>query len=308
MSHLNEQFSKTRQIELAGYPFTVEIAETSEARAKGLSGRKHVPNGTGMLFTMDGKPASFHMKNTHVPLDIVYLDASGVIIKIDGMQPYVGKSSCNDKVANVIELPANTCDELALRVGDEVLLDDTSVLRQIVNEALVQQWENPAKISDIVYRPWSAKFYEQVRRIKANINESDMYLDTFEREMLSTDIGEFAVHEGMRVPLDIPIPAELFEAEYRGKKVELDSPKRGGKSKFYVYVRDPATKNVKKVPFGAKGMSVKIEDDEAQASFIARHNCKGPEKKDKTKPGYWSCRLPRYWKELGLKKTSKRWW
>ena len=59
----------TKQLHIGGYPFTVEMAQTPEERAKGLSGRKYLPSGTGMLFTMNGAPASFHMKNTHVPLD-----------------------------------------------------------------------------------------------------------------------------------------------------------------------------------------------------------------------------------------------
>ena len=298
----------TRQIEIGGYPFTVELAQTPEERAKGLSGRKYLPSGTGMLFTMNGEPASFHMKDTHIPLDILYLDGSGVVIKKDRMHPHTGKSHCGDKVSSVLELPAGTCDELAIEVGDLIFTESVQGVRDLVRESLVSQWQNPKKISDIVYRPWSLKFYEQVRQIKSRMHESDEKLDWFESEMLNTDIGEFGVCEGLRVPLDIPIPADLVEAKYKGKKVKLNKPKRGGKSKFYVYVRDPKTKNVKKVPFGAKGMSAKINDPDAIKSFLARHKCKSKAKADKTKPGYWSCRLPRYWKSLGLKKTGKQWW
>ena len=48
--------------------------------------------------------------------------------------------------------------------------------------------------------------------------------------MLTTDIGECIMVEGERVPLDVPIEEteELEEAEYRGRKVKLNSPKRGG--------------------------------------------------------------------------------
>ena len=261
-----------------------------------------------MLFKMDGKPANFHMRDTHIPLDILYLDGSGVVIMKDRMHPHTGKSRCDGKVDSVLELPAGTCDELAIEVGDTIMTDEAQEVRDLVRESLLHEWQNPQKICDIVYRPWSLKFYEQVRQIKKRVHENTADLDWFEREMLSSDIGEFGICEGQRVPLDIPVPAELVEAEYRGKDVELNEPKRGGSSKYYVYVRDPKTKNVKKVPFGSKGMSVKIDDPGASKSFVARHNCKGAKKKDKTKPGYWSCRLPRYWKDLGLKKTSKKWW
>ena len=42
----------------------------------------------------------------------------------------------------------------------------------------------------------------------------------------------------------------LEEAEFRGKEVSLNKPKRGGSKKFYVYVRDPKTKKIKKLSFG----------------------------------------------------------
>ncbi len=308
LRNLTESVSK--EIEISGYPFTIEIADTPEKRSKGLSGRKYVPNGTGMLFKMDGKPASFHMRNTHIPLDILYLDGSGVVIKKDRMHPHTGKSRCDGEVADVLELPAGTCDELAIEVGDFIFTENLQGVRDLVSEALVQEWKNPKRIRDIVYRPWSTKFYKQVRQIKARVQESNEKLTAFEKEMMSTDIGEFGVYEGRMMPLDIPIPAELVEAEYKGREVELNSPSRSsGPKKYKVYVKNKKG-NVVQVNFGdAKGgLSAKIEDPEANASFVARHNCKSKAKEDKTKPGYWSCRLPRYWDELGLKKTSKKWW
>jgi hypothetical protein len=102
---------------------------------------------------------------------------------------------------------------------------------------------------------------------------------------------------------------ELKEAEYQGKKVELSKPKRGGSKKFYVYVTDPKTKNVKKVSFGADSgggkLAVKLKDPKARKAFADRHNC--DQKNDKTKAGYWSCRLPRYAKSLGLS-GGGTWW
>lgn len=100
----------------------------------------------------------------------------------------------------------------------------------------------------------------------------------------------------------------LFEAEYKGKKVNVGKPQRGGaKKKYKVYVKN-SKGNIIKVEFGDihGGLTSKISNPEARKSFVARHNCDS--KNDKTKPGYWSCRLPRYWKQLGLKKTSYKWW
>jgi hypothetical protein len=95
------------------------------------------------------------------------------------------------------------------------------------------------------------------------------------------------------------------EAEYRGKKVALNKPKRGGSKKFYVYVKSKKG-NVKKVSFGDTGLSVKFKQKGARASFAARHKC--ATKKDKTKAGYWSCNIGRYWKSLGGSSNFSGYW
>jgi len=129
----------TAQIDVGGYPFSVEVAETPEERAKGLMGRKYLPSGTGMLFKMDGGPAQFHMKNTYIPLDILYLDSHGTVIKKDRMHPHTGRSRCTGDVHNVLELPAGTCDELSVEVGDEIILGEQDPLRDIVYESLIRE-------------------------------------------------------------------------------------------------------------------------------------------------------------------------
>ncbi len=99
----------------------------------------------------------------------------------------------------------------------------------------------------------------------------------------------------------------FFEAQYQGKEVELNKPKRGGSKKFYVYVKDPKTGNVKKVSFGdTTGLSAKINNPEARKSFAARHKCDTAN--DKTKASYWSCRLPHYAKSLGLSGGGHYFW
>jgi hypothetical protein len=97
------------------------------------------------------------------------------------------------------------------------------------------------------------------------------------------------------------------EAEYRGKDVRLNKPKRGGSKKFVVYVKDPKSKNIRKVSFGGTtGLNVKIDEPGARSSFAARHQC--DKKKDKTKPGYWACNIGRYWKSLGGSRNFSGYW
>jgi hypothetical protein len=98
----------------------------------------------------------------------------------------------------------------------------------------------------------------------------------------------------------------IQEVEYKGKKVQLNKPKRGGSKKFYVYVKNPKTGNVKKVSFGDTGLSVKFKQQGARASFAARHKC--AQKKDRTKAGYWSCNIGRYWKSLGGSSNFSGYW
>ena len=99
---------------------------------------------------------------------------------------------------------------------------------------------------------------------------------------------------------------EIEEAEFKGKDVPLNKPKRGGSKAYYVYVRDPKTKKIKKVSFGSGGLRAKIKNKEARNAFAARHNCKN--KKDRTKAGYWSCNLPRYASALGLGANMNTFW
>ena len=91
---------------------------------------------------------------------------------------------------------------------------------------------------------------------------------------------------------------EIDEAEYQGRKVPLGKPMRGDVKKFKVYVKDPATGNIKKVNFGHGGtsakragqktMKIKKSDPARRKSFRARHRCDNPG--PRTKARYWSCR------------------
>ena len=85
----------------------------------------------------------------------------------------------------------------------------------------------------------------------------------------------------------------LSEAEYQGRKVQLNKIMQGDVKKFKVYVNNPKG-NVVKVNFGHKGkggektMSIKKNNPERRKSFRARHNCDNPGPKHKAR--YWSCR------------------
>ena len=103
------------------------------------------------------------------------------------------------------------------------------------------------------------------------------------------------------------VKEHLNEAEFKGKEVQLGKPKRGGSKKFFVYVKDPKTKKVKKVSFGdTTGLSTKINNPKARKAFAARQQC--DKKKDRTKAGYWACNIGKYWKSLGGSNNFSGYW
>ena len=81
--------------------------------------------------------------------------------------------------------------------------------------------------------------------------------------------------------------ADMFEAEYRGRKVKLNKPMQGDVKKFKVYVKNPKG-NVVKVNFGDPNMRIKKSNPARRRSFRARHNCDNPGPKHNAR--YWSCR------------------
>ena len=103
--------------------------------------------------------------------------------------------------------------------------------------------------------------------------------------------------------------ATLNEAKKTKKKdPPIGKPMRdssGGKA-YKVYVRDPKTKKIKTVRFGSGGLKAKINNPKARQAFAKRHKCST--RNDKTKASYWSCRLPRYAKLLGLKSSFSGFW
>ena len=101
---------------------------------------------------------------------------------------------------------------------------------------------------------------------------------------------------------------DLFENKKKKKKKDppIGKPKRGGPKAYYVYVRDPKTKRIKKVTFGSGGLRAKIRNPKARKAFAARHRCS--QANDRTTARYWSCRLPRYAKALGLGANMNTFW
>ena len=188
-----------------------------------------------------------------------------------------------------------------------VVLNESIAPKEILSENLRYHVVNKLPLTENTFRYgseaffnlWSEARYLYLREI-IHVNDDDKEI------LLETDLGEYGMYEGKKVRLDFPMAEEeLEEAEDKKKNPPIGKPKRGGSKKFYVYVRDKG--KIKKVSFGdTSGLSAKINNPEARRAFAKRHDCAN--KKDRTKASYWSCRLPRYSKLLGLKSSFSGFW
>ncbi|MEO0463921.1 MAG: DUF192 domain-containing protein [Pseudomonadota bacterium] len=105
--------------------FTTELANTPEAQARGMMFRTEMGDDEGMLFPSD-EPAlrSFWMKNTPLPLDIIFIGVDGRISNIEAGVPYKLESVSSQGAAiAVFEIRGGLSEELGIVPGDEVVWD-----------------------------------------------------------------------------------------------------------------------------------------------------------------------------------------
>lgn len=281
----------------------------------------------------------------------------------------------------------NTCEN----VGNEgVLLNESVAPKQILSENLQYHVHNKLPLTENTFRYGSQSFINLWAEARSLYLREIIHVNDDDKEILEeTDLGNYGMYEGKKVPLGLPMEnivnedlsqklnselgdingifaqenidvddAEFYdikpgnyikfyiedvnnstilkvkriakanglkfvkdlddmllftstsinEAAKKKKKKDppIGKPKRGGPKAYYVYVRDPKTKRIKKVTFGSGGLKAKINNPKARQAFAARHKC--AQKKDRTKASYWSCRLPRYAKLLGLKSSFSGFW
>jgi hypothetical protein len=154
-------------------------------------------------------------------------------------------------------------------------------------------------VENNIYRVGSEKYFEYFREAREEYYAGNLEVEPHEMDIIEGNLGEFAQFNGDNVALDC-----IFEEE---KQPELNKPKKGGSKKYYVYVKDPSSGNIKKISWGdTTGLKVKLNDPAARKSFVARHKCET--KNDKMTAGYWACRLPRYAKQLGLSGGGSFFW
>ncbi len=226
-------------------------------------------------------------------------------------------SAMKDRIAELpIDDDAKTSALTALgQVEDDISMDESAVQEDIGDKgriALEKAGFDPMKVKEymaVFNDHGDTSDIDQMNMDKVGLADAmSMVLASHDVENESYqpfpegdefDIAEDEDFEEVLGPLGFPEDeTELFDAEYRGRKVPLNKPMRGDVKKFKVYVKDPKTGNVKKVNFGHGGtsakklgqktMKIRKSNPKARKSFRARHNCANPG--PKTKARYWSCR------------------
>ena len=268
----------------------------------------------------------------------------------------------------------HTCEN----VGNSGVLINESLNKKInITENLQYHVDNKLPLTENTFRYGSKSFLDLWAEARYLYVREAIHINDDDKEILTeTNLGEYGVYEGIKVPLDLPLEDEvgdkedvetsigttlmpytdlldklkdLYDSESEDRHKErfalihdellnaimdkdqtkidkilrkynnylpvglneekknppIGKPKRGGSKKFYVYVRDKG--KVKKVSFGdTSGLSAKINNPEARRAFAKRHKCGTGE--PKTSARYWSCRLPRFSKLLGLKGSFSGFW
>ena len=177
-----------------------------------------------------------------------------------------------------------------------------------ITESLKYHIENKIGLLESIFRIESDAWLDLVNETRVLFLENKIDISEDDKWLISTFVGEKGIFEGEEVLLDIPFEEDnewISEAEYRGRKVNLNRPFRtpGGPKKFAVYTKN-AKGNVVKVTFGDPNLKVKNYDPKRAKSFRARHKCDSPGPKWKAR--YWSCNLSRYRRLLNLK-SSRSW-
>ena len=179
-------------------------------------------------------------------------------------------------------------------------------VKSLLSEGLKFHIDKQIPLFESIYRIGSDNHLSMIKEARKLYSRNLIELNEQDEALMGTHLGEFALYEGESIPLDLPMlnESKIDEAEFKGKEVSLNKPKRGGSKAYYVYVKDGD--KVKKVSFGSGGLRAKIKNKEARNAFAARHKCST--KKDRTTAGYWSCNLPRYAKALGLGANQNTFW
>ena len=112
---------ETKTIKINDKEYQVKVAKTEEDRRKGLQGVKELKQNEGMWFVFDSpQTVQFWMKDTEIPLDIIFIDEDYTVISIYKGKPNSETIAEEDNVNYVLELNQDS----GVKEGDEIDIDD----------------------------------------------------------------------------------------------------------------------------------------------------------------------------------------
>ena len=121
--------SELAQVTVGSATFQVEMAQTPQQRQRGLMFRQTLPPDQGMLFVQPTGPAAFWMKNTYIPLDLLYFDPDGWLLQIEaGARPCMTPdcpvyASDTATVRYILEINAGEAARRGIKPGDRLRLE-----------------------------------------------------------------------------------------------------------------------------------------------------------------------------------------
>ena len=118
----------TVQMRIGSGTFKLEMAKTEAETRRGLMYRESMPADHGMIFTFSGeRTIGFWMKNTKIPLDIIYVDAAGRVVSTHKMHPYDEQSVYPDgRYKYAIELNQGTVEKVGVKAGDVLVIPEAA--------------------------------------------------------------------------------------------------------------------------------------------------------------------------------------
>lgn len=161
----------TEKIKIHDKEYKVEIAESSEEKEKGLSNRESLDKDKGMLFDFsdDIDTVSFWMKDTIIPLDIIFIDEDLNVLKVAKGEPESTKSVKCDNVAYVLELNQDS----GVEEGDtlDFVDDEGPVMKVLASDGSTQMplWGGER----IVSRKETKILVKKAKKADQNQSDSD---------------------------------------------------------------------------------------------------------------------------------------
>jgi len=111
-------------VTLKGHRFSIELAQDDASRERGLMYREHMEDNHGMLFVFEQEtPQAFWMKNTKIPLDMLFFDHAGKLVAIQAQAEPCKADPCkvypsHDPALYVLELNGGVAARIGVKPGD----------------------------------------------------------------------------------------------------------------------------------------------------------------------------------------------